>query len=288
VAKIILDIHHYQGSFTFFNNHLGLSEKNALAIILNATIIVQGLNTKGRYPTMPQHLSHLGLLKVTGIDARKLLQGQLTCNLDELDARQLGAHCNPQGRVLSLFRISAVGDSYYLEMPAEILPTALQALKKYAVFYKVELSDASAELDQISTAAALSLNEWKTSNIEAGIPAIYAATSGKLLPHEINLPELNAVSFNKGCFTGQEIIARMHYRGQLKKRMYRARVTAKTAPVPGADIYAEQGPAGTVVDSCKETGDSYQVLVVANQENQQLFLDPDKIEPLEFVSLPSG
>jgi folate-binding protein YgfZ len=259
------------------------SEKNALAIILNATIIAQGLNTKGHYPNMPQHISHLGLLKVTGIDAHKLLQGQLTCNLDELEKKgQLGAHCNPQGRVLSLFRITATDAGYYLEMPAELIPIALQALKKYAVFYKVELSDASAEFEQ----PAQSLNEWKTHNIEAGIPAIYATTTGKLLPHEINLPELNAISFNKGCFTGQEIIARMHYRGQLKKRMRRARVSSKAPPQPGADIYALEGPAGTVVDSCQEAGGTYQLLVVANQQNQQLFLDPDKIEPLEFVSLP--
>jgi folate-binding protein YgfZ len=232
---------------------------------------------------MPQPLSHLGLLKVTGKDAHKLLQGQLTCNLDDIGKTGLlGAHCNPQGRVLSLFRITAADDSYYLEMPAELLPIALQALKKYAVFYKVELSDASTELEQ----SALSFNDWKTSNIEAGIPAIYASTTGKLLPHEINLPDLNAVSFNKGCFTGQEIIARMHYRGQLKKRMYRARVSSKALPQPGADIYAAEGPAGTIVDSCQEADGSYQLLVVANQQNQQLFLDPDKIEPLEFVSLP--
>ncbi|MES2219188.1 MAG: hypothetical protein V4501_12355 [Pseudomonadota bacterium] len=239
---------------------------------------------------MPPHLSHLGLLKVAGIDAKKLLQGQLTCNLDELvtGASQLGAHCNPQGRVLSLFRIIAPAEGcYYLEMPAELLPIALLALKKYAMFYKVELSDASAELAQVSDAATLSVNAWKTSNINAGIPTIYAATTGKLLPHEINLPELNAVSFNKGCFTGQEIIARMHYRGQLKKRMYRARATSKNTPQPGADIYAATGPAGTVVDSCQETGDSYQLLIIASQENQQLFLDPDKIEPLEFVTSPN-
>jgi folate-binding protein YgfZ len=238
---------------------------------------------------MTPHLAHLGLLKVTGIDAKKLLQGQLTTNLDELasGARQLAAHCNPQGRVLSLFRIMAVADNYYLEMPAEIIPIALQALKKYAVFYKVDLSDASAEIDQISDAATLSLNAWKAQNIQAGIPTIYIATTGKLLPHELNLTELNAVSFNKGCFTGQEIIARMHYRGQLKKRMYRARASSKTPPHAGADLYSAAGPAGTIVDSCFEADDCYQLLIVANQENQQLFLDPDKIEPVEFVTSPN-
>ena len=254
---------------------------------------MQGLNTplRARYPIMSNHLSHLGLLKVSGNDAKKLLQGQLTCNLDEVTPTNslLGAHCNPQGRILSLFRIIMRNDSYYLEMPAETLSVALAALKKYAMFFKVELTDASAELADISDAASLSFNAWKAGNIEAGIPAIYANTSGKLLPHEINLPLINAVSFTKGCYTGQEIIARMQYRGQLKKRMYRARVTTQTLSVPGTDIYNDAGPCGIIVDSCQEADTSFQLLVVANQadrENQQLFLDPDKIEQLEFVSLP--
>jgi folate-binding protein YgfZ len=239
---------------------------------------------------MPSPVSHLGLLKVSGNDAKKLLQGQLTCNLDELTEGnpQLSAHCNPQGRVLSLFRIIALASDYYLEMPAEILPIALAALKKYAIFYKVELTDASNDLERVSDAASLSVSTWKAQNIAAGIPAIYAATTGKLLPHELNLPDLNAVSFNKGCYTGQEIIARMHYRGQGKKRMFKARVNANQAPLPGADIYAD-GPCGTVVDSCQESADIYALLVVANQNDQasqQLFLDRDKIEPLEFVTLP--
>jgi tRNA-modifying protein YgfZ len=253
---------------------------------------VQGLNTlRARYPIMPNHLSHLGLLKVAGSDAKKLLQGQLTCNLDDISDNEslLGAHCNPQGRILSLFRVILHNGDYYLEMPAEIVPVALMALKKYAVFFKVELSDASAELAAISDAATLTANAWKANNIQAGIPAIYTATTGKLLPHEINLPLINAVSFTKGCYTGQEIIARMQYRGQLKKRMFRARVTANHPPAAGADIYSDSGPCGMVVDSCQEAETSYQVLVVANQadhDNLQLFLDPDKIEQLEFVSLP--
>ena len=239
---------------------------------------------------MPSPVSHLGLLKVCGIDAKKLLQGQLTCNLDELTegSPQLAAHCNPQGRVLSLFRIILQGQDYYLEMPAETLPIALAALKKYAMFYKVELTDASTDLERVSDAASLAVNTWKAQNIAAGIPAIYAATTGKLLPHELNLPDLKAVSFNKGCYTGQEIIARMHYRGQGKNRMYRALVNSKQAPLPGADIYAA-GPCGTVVDSCLENENNYALLVVANQNDQasqQLFLDRDKIEPLEFVTLP--
>jgi folate-binding protein YgfZ len=290
-------------------------------------------------------LSHTGLLRVSGEGAMKLLQGQLTCNIAEITADQsrLGAHCNPQGRILSFFRIWYFQDAYYLQMPKETVPEAMAALQKYAMFFKVTLTDESDTLGRISyqgdalknhfvtlpvqmdatitvddllitqitdtahyeiigamsrlqkiiNALAIkttvdNINAWKTIQITAGIPTIYANTIGKFLPHEINLQHINAVSFNKGCYTGQEIIARMHYRGQLKKRMYRARVKTDTLPLPGSDIY-DEAPCGMIVDSCQEDANYHQILVIANQtdtESKQLFLDPAKIQPLEFLSLP--
>src|SRR5690606_29050247 len=58
---------------------------------------------------------------------------------------------------------------------------------------------------------------WHSLDICSLIPTLYPETSELYLPHELNLPELNAVHFNKGCYTGQEVIARMHYRGKLKR-----------------------------------------------------------------------
>jgi folate-binding Fe-S cluster repair protein YgfZ len=141
--------------------------------------------------------SPLSMLQVSGIDAKKLLQGQVTCNLDDVTPTSslLGAHCNPQGRILSLFRLYWHAESYYLQMPAESVPHALKALQKYAAFYNVQLAEV-ASLDAIPEPPA----NWKLANITAGIPAIYPETTGKLLPHEINLQRLNAISFNK-CIT---------------------------------------------------------------------------------------
>jgi folate-binding protein YgfZ len=291
-------------------------------------------------------LSHLGLLSVSGEGAKTFLQGQLTCHLDELhDHSRLGAACNPQGRIISFFRIFFYQDTYYLQMPADIVTNTLTALQKYAVFFKVTLQDASKTLQcisysgpdadkdlgqffenlpmntddiiqsnnllilklpgifphyeiigseknlqpitqQLKTAQAISpMNRWKYNQIMAGIPSIYTTTQHTLLPHEINLQQINALSFNKGCYTGQEIIARMHYRGQLKKHMYRARVITQKEPPPGQEIF----PAGVVVDSCSDGENTYQLLIIANQtdvQNNQLFLDPHQKEPLEILSLP--
>lgn len=231
---------------------------------------------------------YLGLIRISGVDAKKLLQGQLTCQLDDVSTHQsqLGAHCNPQGRVISFFRLFFYQDAYYLQMRSEMIETAMNALQKYAVFFKVEIAPDDQALLRDTT---ISLPEWQYQNILAGIPTIYLATTGRFLPHEINLPQLNAVSFNKGCYTGQEIIARMHYRGQLKKHMYRASVKTNTLPAPGSDIFNEK-PCGIVVDSCFQTENMAQLLVVTEEnlvQTQTLFIDAHQKEPLAFFTLPN-
>lgn len=215
-----------------------------------------------------------GLIKITGTDAKKLLQGQLTCNVDDVTPSTscLGAHCNPQGRVISLFRLFQYQDAYYLYMPKSLVPIALNALKKYSQFYKVELSDASNELDTIQ--AAIQLDPY--TDIQKGIPAIYPETSGKFLPHDINLPNLHAINFDKGCYTGQEIIARMHYRGTPKNHLYFAEIITNHSPSPGEDIYSDdQQIAGTVVDATLTSNNIYQALIVTSTthaKDHHLFL----------------
>lgn len=296
------------------------------------------------------HLSNLGLLCISGPDAQKFLQGQLSCDLTAVlpTQSQLGAHCNPQGRILSLFRLFLYQENYYLQMPLDLVATALTALQKYAVFFKTTLQDASQALQQLSLtgldaekqlttlftklpnktgetlvtnnilimkipsthphyimigdASAITTlkkqlseqtntgdeNFWKFTQISAGIPSVYATTSGKFLPHELNLQLINGISFEKGCYTGQEIIARMHYRSQLKKHMYYACATAKPLPPLGADIFNPHA-CGTMVDSCQVAEDQCHFLAIVNdtdKETQQLFLDPNKTEPVKFLSLP--
>lgn len=227
--------------------------------------------------TSYQDFSTLGLIAIRGNDAKKFLQGQLTCHMDEISNEfSLAAHCNPQGRVISLFQIMLIAETYYLQMPRTLIPIAIQALKKYAVFYKVTISDESEQAKSIGIIIPI---DWKKRNIQAGIPAIYAATSEKFLPHEINLHQLNAISFNKGCYTGQEIIARMHYRGKLKKHMYHAHAVTALQLQPGADIFVEKKPAGTIVDCVEVSYNHYEMLVIADEtdaENQTLTFSNDE------------
>lgn len=213
-----------------------------------------------------------GLLKVSGSDAKKLLQGQLTCDVNNVASTQpqLGAHCNPQGRIISLFYLFNYQDNYYLQMPRDMIDIALKALKKYAPFFKVELTDASDESNIIG-----SLGSHLPTFLENGVAMIYPETSGVFLPHEINLPQLNGVSFNKGCYTGQEIIARMHYRGKLKNQLHLATCKSETL-IRGNDIFDNNGIAGKVVDYVGNT-----LLILIRDTSQPLFIDEARTQPIE-------
>jgi hypothetical protein len=93
---------------------------------------------------------------------------------------------------------------------------------------------------------------WAWLDIMAGIPAILPGTVEEFVPQMANLELVGGVSFNKGCYPGQEIVARMHYLGRLKQRLYRAHVTAPSAPRPGDKLYAPgsgEQAAGQVVDA---------------------------------------
>jgi tRNA-modifying protein YgfZ len=85
---------------------------------------------------------------------------------------------------------------------------------------------------------------WNLLNIQAGVGVVTAATSEAFVPQMINLQLLGGVSFTKGCYTGQEIVARMHYLGKLKKRMYRVRIATDDEVSVGEALYAADSSAG--------------------------------------------
>lgn len=224
--------------------------------------------------------SSLGLLAIRGARAKEFLQGQLTCHMDEITPTHssLAAHCNPKGRIISLFRIFMQDDQYYLQMPVSMIPITMDALKKYAVFFKVELFHEPSNSKVIYCGDPLptdmtSKKPWNYFDIIQNIPNIYPETTEKFLPHELNLHQLNAISFNKGCYTGQEIIARMQYRGKLKTHLYRG--NTDTLPQRGSDIFDENGhTTGMIVDFC-EKDQAYEVLFTSNVA-QNIFLDAAK------------
>ena len=82
------------------------------------------------------------------------------------------------------------------------------------------------------------LNEWLLGQIRAGIGQVMAQTRELFIPQMLNLQAVGGVSFKKGCYTGQEIVARMQYLGKLKRRLYRLRLDGADMPEPGTPLFS--------------------------------------------------
>ena len=90
---------------------------------------------------------------------------------------------------------------------------------------------------------------WQLQEIRAGLPTVTAATSESFLPQMLNLDRIGGISFAKGCYTGQEIIARTHYRGQVKRRLYRFGLSHPKPLAPGTSLVVGEEPVGQVVNA---------------------------------------
>ncbi|WP_192553049.1 YgfZ/GcvT domain-containing protein [Pseudomonas sp. IzPS59] len=82
------------------------------------------------------------------------------------------------------------------------------------------------------------LNQWLLGQIRAGIGQVMPSTRELFIPQMLNLQAVGGVSFKKGCYTGQEIVARMQYLGKLKRRLYRVQLDASELPEPGTPLFA--------------------------------------------------
>jgi len=112
-----------------------------------------------------------------------------------------------------------------------------------------------------------SLNDWLLGQVRAGIGQVFGATREQLIPQMINLQALGGVSFKKGCYTGQEIVARMQYLGKLKRRLYRLSLCAAQLPDIGSEIFSpvHSSAVGEVVLAAS-TGDTIEILAVLQQD----------------------
>ncbi len=115
-------------------------------------------------------------------------------------------------------------------------------------------------------AAAVGVSAWSWLDIAAGVPTLLPGAIDEFIPQMVNLDLLDGVSFQKGCYPGQEIVARVHHLGRVKQRLYLAHVVADSRPAVGAPIYgasSEQG-VGRVVDAQPAPTGGYDLTAVIN------------------------
>lgn len=191
----------------------------------------------------------LSRLVVAGNDAATFLQGQTTADInklsfinDESETHQCGlsAICNRQGRVITLFwAIKVDNNTFHLLLPAILAEKVQKHLSVFIFRSKVEIT-----LDEPS------IEDLNTLPKDLLIPWITEQNSEEYVPQMLSLDLLKAINFKKGCYTGQEIVARMQYLGKHKRRL--ALITAKLAEdlqVNATLLNNEGKNAGTVVYS---------------------------------------
>lgn len=133
---------------------------------------------------------------------------------------------------------------------------------------------------------------WQWLEIRAGVPIVLPQTQEAFVPQMVNFELIGGVSFKKGCYPGQEIVARTHYLGKLKRRMYHAHVESAAAPLPGDSIYSPdmgEQASGEVVISAPAPGGGFDLLAVVQitsaEAGEARLLQPDGPK-LDFLPLP--
>jgi tRNA-modifying protein YgfZ len=170
---------------------------------------------------------------LSGADAEEFLQGQLTADLRELaDAGPLrSAWCNPKGRVICIMMLAEDAGGFALTLPAELAEHVVQRLTMFRFRSKVDFEIRPAtERELAEWGSNHSFEEWRLGQLRAGVPEIFGAQSEQFTAHMLNLDLLGAVSLDKGCYTGQEIISRTHYRGASKRRLHRFESAKRVSP----------------------------------------------------------
>lgn len=294
-------------------------------------------------------LTDFALLTIEGPDTRKFLQGQVTCDSNEIttESSRLGAHCNPKGRMISNFRALALTEnSLGLRCHREVQPALAQSLGKYIVFSKADITDQGSQLniygllgedvhDQLSGMIGTTLSQdnqastseaghfirisstmaecwltdeqaqqlsdqlscssgeqaqWLMASIQAGLGDVYPATQNEWIPQMLNYQTdaVAGVNFNKGCYTGQEIVARMQYLGKLKRHMYR--FSSPEVVEPGQHLFS-QGKTQSIgeVVMCSQAGETIECLAsvtAAAVEANDVHLSADKEQRLTLLPLP--
>jgi folate-binding protein YgfZ len=133
---------------------------------------------------------------------------------------------------------------------------------------------------------------WDWINIRAGIPVILPHSQEQFVPQMVNFDVIGGINFKKGCYPGQEIVARMHYLGKLKRRMYLAHIDTTDVPQAGDELFSadmDGQASGMIVNAAPAPSGGCEVLAVVqtvSQETQAIHWKSLQGEALKFLSLP--
>ena len=241
-------------------------------------------------------LKERALIKISGADAEVFLQNQFSNDIDKLNNSeiQINAYCQHQGKILALFWVLRSDESFLLSFPSDLAEKIKTRLQMFVIMSDVLINDVSDQYYQIGLinenhSNAYSINEnlsllivpsnqkeikitsqhseWSKKCIDNQLPEVFLSTSEKLVPQMLNLDIDEAgVNFSKGCYPGQEVVARLHYLGEAKRRLFAFQCDSKVQI--GDNLYCKSSKAakvrgdrykgsGTVVNTVKYNSKFY-------------------------------
>lgn len=260
-------------------------------------------------------------VRVSGADANSFLHAQLTCDIQRLapERAMVGAYLSPKGRVLALLLAVPAGDSTLLLTHPSLVESLVGRLRMFVLRARVIIEPAEdlqvlGEFDAPAAAAgsldALPVrwhggrpaiawpggcrvvigNEqrepaldgaWRSRQAQIGMPWVETATSDRHVAQMLNLDRLGAVSFRKGCYPGQEVVARAHYLGAVKRRLHGYWSAVPLKPATGLRDEDDKA-VGEVLYSGGVSGSSgFPVLAVVREAAAGSMLrDREREEPL--------
>jgi len=196
------------------------------------------------------HLNNRALLKITGSESESFLQAQLSNDISKIDdsSVQLNASCQHQGKILALFWVIRTGDDFLLSFPLDLLDSINARLQMFVLMSDVKITNVTKQYLQIgligkSQKDSLTINgqlsliltnpknlskfdltskdHWDKACIDSFLPEVSIASTETYIPQMLNLDiDEVGVNFSKGCFPGQEVVARLHYLGKAKRRLF--------------------------------------------------------------------
>ncbi len=196
------------------------------------------------------HLKNRALLKLSGSENESFLQAQLSNDISKLDnsSVQLNAYCQHQGKILALFWVIRSGDDFLLSFPLDLTDSIKARLQMFVLMTDVKITDVTeqylqmgligksqrdsftineelslilAEPKSLSKFELTSQEHWDKACIDSFLPEVSVVSTETYIPQMLNL-DINevGVNFSKGCFPGQEVVARLHYLGKAKRRLF--------------------------------------------------------------------
>lgn len=262
-------------------------------------------------------LPYLSAICISGPDAGEFLHNQLSADVKGLAIGEStwACYCEPKGRVLALLLVASFDEGYYVILSSSLAQKVADRLKIFVMRSRVEIrtlsevSVAGLEETEMAGAATKQIHavgvpgskrcfalagpgapmdndaglrgSWQYSELQRGICWLGELTSGQFLPQMLGFDKLGAVNFKKGCYPGQEIVARTHYLGKVKRHPRFLEISAGTPLEPMDKIHLQANGVSdeaVVVESLGDERLGHGVFVVSR-------LDPDaEVDRVELRS----